>query len=400
LIKTGILLIGGIALAAAAFVHAASEVDPLGLGMATNTGTGLSANAMTEFVSRASLAQLSRQPSDDRAESQPLSDSILSSAYRAFSVDPFHASTIRAIALGSIIQSDREQARQAMRAAWDLSKRDDITTAWLAQDYGQLGDLSNMIAFLDSSLRTSRRARDIAVKPLADLLVHEEAHRIIGNLLADGPEWETAFWQEFVQNPVALQNATQFFTVNSLTPQRLRRSDRERLYANLKRSGQIAALYRLASIDPDVQSPSSALTEGRFPTNNNLNPLDWTLNADGLFATRVLRENGQLELDVRPDSSGTAAERIIRFNGPQQLSITLEEPLSEGVNLDLVATCAIAPTREIARISLERGQVKGATEVSAGECMYGNLALKFRTGSSRGGSVLRIVSISMAPAGS
>src|SRR5690606_31218528 len=118
----------------------------------------------------------------------------------SYSIDPLNVETLRTIALGHSLHEDQARARQIMRLASSLSKRDDITNMWLAQDYGRNGDAQRMLASFDHLLRTSRRARQGAIALVVNTLESDESHASFGKLLQQQPEWQSAFWAEFARN--------------------------------------------------------------------------------------------------------------------------------------------------------------------------------------------------------
>ncbi len=155
-----VLLPLGLGVAAASMVHAASEALPGALGSASMT-TSLNGQALTALVDRGFGAEMAAKTAEGQADLPSLSDGLLTLAHDAFAVDPLEVSTIRTIAVGGVRGKDPERARQVMRLAAQLSKRDSVTDLWLAQDYAQSGDVGAMTASFDQALRTSVRAREI-----------------------------------------------------------------------------------------------------------------------------------------------------------------------------------------------------------------------------------------------
>src|SRR5690606_34380886 len=73
-----------------------------------------------------------------------ISGDLLRLARLSYAADPLNVRTLRTIALGHVVHQDQERARQLMRLAARISKRDDVTNLWLAQDYGQHGNIEQM----------------------------------------------------------------------------------------------------------------------------------------------------------------------------------------------------------------------------------------------------------------
>lgn len=432
LIKQLLVLPAGFALAVLAFAHAASESGGLPFGPGFFGRSGIDANATGMLVDLAFEAELrTRQAAaiaaageglgpqelaalaDDPAaferliqarqasasgdllgEFPRLSTDLVALARLVYAADPLNAKVLRTIALGQVIHEDADQARAIMRTAARLSKRDEITNFWLAQDYGRLGEVENMLASFDHALRTSRRAREAAIVPVVGLSGSLEGQSALGELLKQRPEWETAFWREFSRNPVALASAGVFFENAGLSIEQVPESSRRALYANLKRQGHFEALYRLAALDPATTAGADALSAGEFIAADGANPLGWTLSSRGDFAARVHDTTGELQIDARAGSFGLAADRLVRLDGSYELAIRMAEPVPENASLEVALVCLAPNEAELAAISLRSGD-GGESQVSTGTCEFANLKVSFEVDPGRRASLIRIASISL-----
>lgn len=426
-----LVVLFGLAFAFLAFVHAASENGWLAFGPGFLGRSGIDAQAMGEVVERGfrvetmaargeGFAQLSPEQaaalaadpvalqqfletrqaavSPELASEFPrLSDELLSVARLAYAADPLDVQALRTIALGQVVHEDPERARQIMRLAARLSKRDDVTDLWLAQDYGRSGDVENMLASFDHALRISRRAREAAIVPVVGLSGSPEGQSALGELLRQRPAWETAFWREFARNPVALASAGAFFESTGLSIEQVPEQSRRALYANLKRQGHFDALYRLAALDPAAVAGAEALSAGEFIAANGANPLGWTLNSRGDFAARVHDTTGELQIDARAGSFGVAADRVVRLGGGYELTIRMAEPVPDNADLELALVCLGPNEAELATISLASGSDGGEARVSAGTCEFANLEVSFEVDPGRRASLIRIASIALRP---
>jgi hypothetical protein len=394
------LLPVSLALAAAAFVHAGSETETFWLGPGTSGRLGLDAHITAGIVDNAFRAEAARlQPQASTPDAIPrLPDALIALARTSYAVDPWAVTSLRTIALGSVLQDDEGRARQLMRIAVQLSKRDSITNMWLAQDYGRAGDVEAMIASFDYALRTSARARSLAMKPLVGTLASEESHKTIGGLLAQHPAWEFAFWREFVQNPVALARAADFFEATSIPLEELDEQYRTALYANLKKRRQFDALYRIAAIDRDARVGAKMLAEGKFVSADEGYPLGWTLRSQGNFATRIHQETDELRIDGNAGSFGIAADRVVRGGRDYRLVIKMAEAMPENARIRLSVRCADEANRELASLSVGSGARTGEVAFSAEGCAFANLALSFTVDPGRRDALIRIANIALRPA--
>jgi len=213
--------------------------------------------------------------------------------------------------------------------------------------------------------------------------------------LKQRPDWEISFWNEFVRNPVALDNAGQFFENSGLSTAQIRESTLQRLYTGLKRTGNFEALFQLAELDSGAASSLTALTEGKFVEAGAGSPLGWALRSRGEFAARVHSATGELQIDARAGSFGVAADRVIRGGRNYRMALTMVEPVPDSASVRLTATCAGEQGAELARILLESGDESAETNVPATDCSFLILALSFRAQPGRSNPLIRIASISL-----
>lgn len=422
----------GLALVSLSFVHAASENGWLVSGPGFFGRSGIDTQGMSEVVERGFRAETTAARGEAFAELKPeqaaalaadpealeqflearrapdssalanefprISNELAALARLTYAADPLNVPALRTIALGQILHEDPERASRIMRLAARLSKRDEVTDLWLAQDYGRLGDVDNMLASFDHALRSSRRAREAAMGLVVGLTGATGSHIALGELLRQRPEWEIDFWREFSSNPVALANAAAFFTNSGLSIEQMPEPNRRTLYANLKREGYFDALYQLAARDPAAQAGVNALAAGEFTTADEVNPLGWALRSHGDFAARVHETTGELQIDARPGSFGVAADRLVRLDGDYELTIRMVEPVPENANLELALVCLGTNESELAAISLQAGSEGGNAVLSAGTCEYANLAVSFDIDPGRRAALIRIAGISLRPA--
>lgn len=390
-----VLLPISLVIAAAAFVHAGSETEALSIGPGASSRLGLDANIVAALADGGFRAEMASRQAQAQNEFPRLPDPLIALARDSFAADPLEVSSLRTIALGSVLQDDEERARRVMRLASRISKRDSITNLWLAQDYGRVGDFEAMLASFDHALRTSPRVREFAMKPVVSALASKESHAQLGKLLAGRPEWEVDFWREFAINPVAAANAAEFFAGSGIPLDRIPEETRERLYANLKREQRFETLYNFAASDPVAKASEAALVAGKFVSAREGNPLGWTLHSRGNASAQVHRSTGELQIDARSGSFGIAADRIVRVEGNQALAIALAEPVPDNASLKLAVKCVDGAKSELAVISLEPGDKSGAVRFAAGECSFVSLELSFAADSGRRDAFIRVASIEL-----
>src|SRR5690606_23845988 len=119
----------------------------------------------------------------------------------------------------------------------------------------------------------------------------------------------------FIQNPVAMSNAVEFFQRSDIPLSRLSTENRGMLYANLLAAGLYDEAYALAAVDSDVDLGVGGGDGGRILAKGPRNPFGWTLVSKGAYASRITRGSSQLTIDTSPSTSGVAADRIVRLGG-------------------------------------------------------------------------------------
>jgi hypothetical protein len=390
------LLAVSVITAAAAFSHAASENGST-MGLALYGRSSLNGQVLGLLADQSFRLESSRTAPATQTQLPPMPGAVVGLARASFAVDPLEVPSLRTIVLGEVLQRDEGRARQAMRLASRISKRDAITDLWLAQDYGRVGDTEGMLVSFDQALRVSVSARQFAMKPLVETLASEESFVPLGRLLARRPEWEEEFWPEFFRNPVGLANAERFFTESGISVNHFPVEGRSRLYTDLKRAEAFDSIVHLAAQDPSAKSGDTELIAGKFVTTTEGNPFGWTVHSQGRFSTQVSDKERGLAIDAEPGAFGLAADRIARVDGDQDLVVALSDPLPDYTSLELSAKCAHAGGRPLASLRIGAGESEGRTRLSPGACRFVALALSFAVEQGRHGASMRISRVTLRP---
>lgn len=394
LVLRALIVLAGFVGAWLAFANAVAEVGAPRAAAFPFAGDSLKANALSEIVSGGFAEAMERSEAQLQSDLPRLPEPLVELARRSYSVDPLEVSTLRTLALGSVLHGDPQRARELMRIAARISKRDSVTNLWLAQDYAQLGDLDQMLASFDHALRTSGRVRAFAMKPFVETLASEASYRPIGELLSHNPDWEAEFWREFVRNPVSVDKAAAFFANSGIPVDRLADWDRNMLYANLKRMGLFESLYRLSELETRDDAGIQALAAGEFLTTEQGYPLGWTLYSRGNASAQV-RKTGGLQIDARAGSFGTAADRVARVAGSDELRLVMAEPVPGNARLDLEAQCVDGSNRDLGTIVLGPGEREGELLVPDDACSFASFKLSFAVQPGRRDALIRIAGVEL-----
>jgi hypothetical protein len=391
-------LVAGVGIAALAFVHAASEnqrylLDPYATPLGAIDGEMASALVDSGFKS-----EMAAEQAQAGGTLPKLSDGLMERARDAYANDPLEVSSLRSIALGGIVQEDEERARQLLRVAARISRRDSIADLWLAQDYGKSGDVASMMASFDYTLRTSERAREFAMAPVVNTLATSQTYAPLGTLLARRPDWEVDFWAELAANPVGLANAASFFEASGVPIEQVPANIRAALYLNLNRIRNFDTLFRLAALDAGSRETVQALAAGNIVSTDGGSPLAWNLHSAGSYSATVHKDTGELRIDGRSGAFGVAADRVIRLERDQRLSLQLAEPVPENANVALTVRCADESKRELAVVTARPGDRRADGILAASGCDYARVELTFQIDQGRRDALLQVAKISVQPA--
>ncbi len=386
--------LGMIVLAGMAFVHAAAEVSPRGLGLAVETPTTLSASALSARVDLLSRATLGQDETSGVLTASTLPADLLADARTAFSRDPLEITNARVLVLGGEFSGDEDRFA-VMQQAVVLSKRDSIALVWLSQEYAQVEDIDGLLRNVDALLRTDRGAREQSVGTLVGVLASPDGDALLGDLIRVGPEWEPDFWNAFARSPVAVEYGPRFFRQSGLNFTRMEPRLRNIYVQGLINADAVASVIEIIRISPDLRADISDLAAGEFRAGAGDNPLDWRTASSGNFVSRVVPSNGRLEVDARPGSFGQAASRIVEFAGTSEIAIALAEPVASQAQLTLTARCVDGESRILGAIVLGPGQSSASTRIAPGACGFGLLTLTFRVNEGRDGEIFEITSISL-----
>ena len=372
LIRTLALSLGGVALAGAAFVHAASESTPVMAAQMNLPTTSLTAQINSDLADAAFRLFVAQSAEAGDTDPQGAPADVVAKARAAFAVDPTESIVMRILSVGGT--PDEATRAAALDQVWRVTKRDALVTLWLAQYAGSQEDIDGMVDRFDAALRTSERTRERSLGPLLQVLAVDEGVEKLGELVAQGPNWEADFWHAFVRNPIALARAQVFFEQSGLSIDRVPSEDRTDLYANLTAAGQFDALYAQAGSDSEV-GPAGSLAEGTFSAEREGHPLDWVTRSDGNFSTDLGRSGGQLLIDAEPGSFGDAAQRVIRNPRGGTLEMALADGVPDGARLTLTAGCAGVRDSRLAQIVLNEGQQSGSATLGSADCGFRRLNL-------------------------
>ncbi len=273
------------------------------------------------------------------------SDQTMVNAVEAFKKEPVAYRAIRMIALNEFVNNDVDDARALMRLVGHIVKRDQVTNMWLAQDYGNLGDVQSLLLNYDRTLRSSAPASAVLLPLMAQSLSKEEFIEPYFLLLLTDPPWAQAFWKAATSQSASISNAAI-----------LRAKLHEKNIDNLPyidaaflrqavRTGNYDAAWQLYG-----KLAGRPLTRGKQILNNSdfsepsvLPPIEWEVFSTGSVGAAIAHERKSLEISVIQGDSGVAARQFVKLApGNYQLAVDVESSVvfNEQPLLKFVFTCA------------------------------------------------------------
>lgn len=381
LAKNGLLALGSVAIAVAAFVQAGAEAFPLQSAVSMDVRNSLTATAqadLAEKLQRAELATMGEAALTGEGLSPPSKelDARVRAAYR---VNPREASVMRSVAMALVLPKDAEAGREAMRLVSDASKRDSLTDLWLALDYAKQGELEQSLSMFDYALRSSNATRQLAMIPLMSLLENPESHAPIGRLLAKQPDWAWDFWIAFSDNPIAMANAADFIKAGGVSPADTDPRLRDRLYVRLRSSGEESQLFELAMQDSQARELIEAQRAGDLSNWQEDSPFAWQVRSDGNFLASVEPKSNEIRIEAEARSLDTAGLLILPLEGEDRLFIRAEYEMPEGVSARITAQCPVESGRlQLVSLPLSSSSTSATSPVfDASACQFLDIALSF-----------------------
>ena len=259
----------------------------------------------------------------------------ISTAVQAFNSEAISPNAVAAIALAQ----DKEARLKLMRKAFELSRRQKIATGWLIADSGKRDELSALLEYYDTLLRTSTSATRSIMPVMASALADDNLIEPLTGLLSDDPPWTLRFWRQVSSTPQALGNAVQL-------RKRLYRSgeasenfaDAELVKALIKNEQFREANELYTFLSPEYSS-SSLIKNGSFSYEPRFPPLDWQLYTTGEYGAAVSDDN--LQISAIAESGGRFARQLVEFpSGVLEIETKFASTIPDDANLELKISCA------------------------------------------------------------
>ena len=289
-------------------------------------------------------------------------------AFRAFRLEPVTPDALAVIALSNTGDTRRE----LMQKAFMLSRRQNFATGWLIADSGKRSKIVELLDYYDILLRTSSSASNVVMPVFLTALADDQSISAFYRLLSRNPPWAGRFWQQVVQSPNALRNATEIRNLLGTDQDRGGvYQDTALIYALIKENQFQVAEKLFVSLTSSGQSRASLVRNSSFQSASKYPPFDWQLFSSGDYGASI--DRGSMNLSVIANSGGLLARQLVSLpNEVLTLSVeaSTEIPTESNVFIELLCASNSRANTISAKIKLSEKFIKRNIDNRQGSCTY------------------------------
>ena len=257
-------------------------------------------------------------------------------ALQAFKSEPIVPDAIAVIAL-----SQAEVVRRdLMQTAFQLSRRQQLTSGWLIFDSGKRDDIPAILNHYDTILRTNISSRDVVINGMANALANENFVQPFASLLSKHPPWADRFWEKIVLTPAAIGNASRLREILYEMDEKVTGEYRDQdLIIALVKGEQFNRAEELYMLMNPQKSDSGILRNSTFQMLSKYPPIDWQLLSTGEYGANITE--GILQFSAISNSGGLFARQLIKLpNAELELEVKLVDEVPLGANIFIELSCA------------------------------------------------------------
>ncbi|MEP2101071.1 MAG: hypothetical protein ABJP02_18605 [Parasphingorhabdus sp.] len=335
---------------------------------------GLSLFPKNGFAAETAAADLTKASIAKNAGKFP---NAIRSGWNILALKAFYSEPVVPDAIAVIALSHTEDVRaELMRKAFELSRRQQLVNGWLIADSVNRDDISALLTYYDTSMRTSNSVTEVVIPVMAAALADENFVKPFESILNDNPPWARRFWRQVVISPESVVNAADL---------RQKLHDPEEPTGVYQDTALIAAL-----IQGDQFGRAEQLYEKLSPQKKDVGlirnsefvfpslyaPFDWQLFSTGEYGAVI--DEGSLNLSAVRSAGGLFARQLVRLpDSLLNLEVTLADELPKDAIFSLELSCAERVDNRPAtvKISLDRKMVvrKISNQLSACEFYWLNI---------------------------
>ena len=317
-------------------------------------------------------------------------------AESAFRSEPMTPQAIAVMALAATGPARRE----LMKMAFDLSRRETLVTGWMIVDSATREDVSSLLDYYDTMLRTNSESGEIIIPAMIQALAKTDSIAPFRTKLSPSPPWSDRFWTKAAENAEALDNAVVLReALYSKTEQSNIYRDAALIYA-LINNNKFEKAKKLFELFSKPAGDGNIIQNGNFKRIPQYPPMDWQLFSTGEYGATI--DKSRLNLSIIPSSSGLFARQLIEL--PRE-TVGLEIKGSwtgsqdDLLVFDLYCSEDILDKPRKITIPFEAGTMRRTIDNTNNSCDYFWLEIRGRTGQTGNGFDASIDSISIKPRG-
>lgn len=351
--------------AAVALAAAAAGWLTVGIGMANLRRNAAPEQALAYWPldarAKANLADRKfRSTNGDSGELAEISRLARASLMR----DPTMVKSWRVLGTSAGLQGDADRARNLVRFAERVSRRDLQTQLWLVSESGRIGSLEDMLRHADAGLRSSPSSWAQLAPVLIASSIDPRFAAGLARLLQTNPPWERDFSYRLSQSLLTGPSVPLLVGALADGP-----TERELMYpiaqrlATARDFNNAWRVYRL--LKPGVEAAPASVRGGTFDETPIMAPFDWVIVAEGsTTAERRNRSEGDnigLFLRAEAGASGDAASQMLLLP-PGRHALTFAAGTVPDVNaaaLEWRIFCAVQPTLILGQGRMQPAQPTG-----------------------------------------
>jgi tetratricopeptide (TPR) repeat protein len=259
--------------------------------------------------------------------------------------EPLNPRAVRLLALALEESGKEERAREGMKLASRISRRDPGTQLWMAMDYAKTGNASEVLRAYDVLLRTQPAAQEAAFRQLKAALADARFRREFGGFIGKNPPWLKAFVDVSAQTEGGHDNLAKTLAAAApLPPGTLSENTTGMILDRLVDDGRVvdAKLFYL-SLPGRSESALTSLQFGGGKSAFALPPVGWqvlnTADVQGFahMKDKVLTFEGV----AQPERRGTIARKLL-YLPPGNYSATVKANLADmrtGAEAQMALAC-------------------------------------------------------------
>lgn len=283
----------------------------------------------------------------------------LNLAKQAFVAEPITPEAVAVLALGSA----EDTKRKLMNEAFALSRRQQLITGWMIADSGARNDVSLILTYFDTIIRTKPTAADVIIPVMVNALTSPGSIEEFEKILSQKPPWSGLFWNEVVSRPNALVDGAKLrLRLYSVGEDNSHYRDRA-LINSLIEKGEFDKAEELYATLSGKAINQDILRQSEFKALSNYPPLDWQLFSKGEYGASI--DGNSLTLSAASNAGGLFARQLVELPADTlELTVKFLLPPPDDADVNLRLSCAENLTNPPASLKIDLKEMVTVKKIS------------------------------------